>query len=301
VPCGTTVERLGHTTMSAIPTMEPADAPRTLVADLLRDGDEVVAARGGAAGRGNMALRSGRLQSSRLAEDGQPGEMVTALLALKLVADVGLVGFPNAGKSSLLAAISRARPEVAAYPFTTLHPQLGVVQPGGWSPFSVADIPGLVEGAHLNRGLGHAFLSHIERTSALCYVLDLSAEAHPCVQLSSLQHELEMYQPGLSSRPFVIAANKGDAARAEVLLRELRAEVATREARGELPGLVPPEAGGSRVTAVSALYRRNLERLVGRMHAALLHAESAAHAALSGSFAAPARRAGRGHHSSTFQ
>jgi len=197
----------------------------------------------------------------------------TLLLSLKLMADVGLVGLPNAGKSSLLAAISRATPEVAAYPFTTLSPQLGTVHLGlDRERVKVADIPGLIEGAHLNRGLGHSFLRHIERTAALCYVLDLGSTLTPHDQLRTLRQELDLYQPGLPwarSRRAVIAANKADVPGAAARLDELRAQVTLMVAEGELPELMPAEDGGSLVTAVSAKHGKNLSRLLQRVHLAV--------------------------------
>jgi len=258
--------------------MEHVSAGLTLLADLLVDGDEVLVACGGSAGRGNRSLNAGKVQNSRVIEEGQPGETVTALLTLKLVADVGLVGFPNAGKSSLLAAISRAEPKVAAYPFTTLHPQIGMASSSDevGDPFSIADIPGIIQGAHLNRGLGHGFLRHIERTTLLCYVLDLSAARPPSWQLAALQDELEMYLPGLSARSHIIVANKADTPGSQARLRQLRGVVARRWASGELPGLIAPADGGSRVTAISALEQRNLSRLTSRLGAALEEAKERA-------------------------
>jgi len=270
VPCGTTVQCLGPPTRALVPVAEVLRASPTLLADLLRDGDEALVAGGGTGGRGNVALRAGRLQSSRLAEDGIPGEQATILLTLKLVADIGLVGFPNAGKSSLLAAISNAEPQIAPYPFTTLHPQLGTVRPPNapWEEtFTVADIPGLVEGAHMNRGLGHAFLSHIERTSLLCYVLDLTcSERHPAQQLAMLQTELERYMPGLASRPCLLVANKADGVAASRRLAELRSQVAHWVNQGELASVLSPATpGASLVLPISALQQRNLGKLASRM------------------------------------
>ena len=276
VPAGTAVEMLGAPDRSRQSRMAPADAPATLLAELMHEGDSVTVARGGAGGRGNMAFKSGKLQGVNVAEDGFAGEAVTLRLALKLVADVGLVGFPNAGKSSLLRAISRAEPEVAAYPFTTLHPHLGVATTGDRDTFTVADIPGLIEGAHANRGLGHAFLQHVERTSLLAYVLDLGAAAlPPAAQLRALRRELELYQPGLGSRACVVLANKADVGGAAERLRELRAEVAAMVADGELASAVAPDDGGSRVTAVSAREEKNLARATERLFAALTRARQA--------------------------
>ena len=220
VPCGTTVHRLGEPSTSRTSQMEPAGSARTLVVELLADGERATVAQGGAGGRGNAAFRPGLQQHTRIAEDGGAGEVVTLLLSLKLIADVGLVGFPNAGKSSLLRALSNATPKVAAYPFTTLHPHLGRVlaadhrlaEPraaaaaaaagaGAEGEFTIADIPGLVDGAHADRGLGHSFLRHVERTSLLCYVLDVGgeAEAPPFEQLVSLRRELRRYTRGSRS------------------------------------------------------------------------------------------------------
>ena len=193
------------------------------VADLITDGQEYLAAAGGLGGRGNadvsspLAFKRGRPRFAARAE-GSDGDFCEAELSLKTIADVGLVGFPNAGKSSLLGAVSSSTPEVAEYPFTTLHPYVGVVRFTDADRFTIADIPGLVEGASENKGLGHRFLRHVERTSALVFVLDASH-----VQTKSLVHdflalveELERYQPGLSTKPCLLLLNKVDVAEKEV-------------------------------------------------------------------------------------
>ena len=243
VPCGTLVERLGLPSSSRTSRMEPPDAPRTTLAELLKDGDKILVARGGRGGRGNASFRQGLQQHARIAEDGGAGEAATLLLSLKLIADVGLVGFPNAGKSSLLRALSNAIPKVAPYPFTTLHPHLGRVRASAHVEFTLADIPGLVDGAHANRGLGHSFLRHIERTSLLCYVLDLESEQPAISQLTKLQRELELYLPGLGQRPCLLVANKVDVEGAPAKLRALRSAVARLRAEGELSGLIGGDGG----------------------------------------------------------
>jgi GTP-binding protein len=243
VPCGTLVERLGLPSPSRTSRMEPPDAPRTTLAELLTDGDSILVARGGRGGRGNASFRQGLQQHARIAEDGGAGEAATLLLSLKLIADVGLVGFPNAGKSSLLRALSNAVPKVAPYPFTTLHPHLGRVRASAHAEFTLADIPGLVDGAHANRGLGHSFLRHIERTSLLCYVLDLESEQPAISQLTKLQRELELYLPGLGQRPCLLVANKADVEGAPAKLRVLRSAVARLRAEGELSGLIGGDGG----------------------------------------------------------
>jgi len=238
VPCGTLVQRLGQPSASRTSRMEPPDSPTMTITELLRDGDSVCVARGGRGGRGNAAFRQGLQQHSRIAEEGGAGEAVTLLLSLKLIADVGLVGFPNAGKSSLLRALSNATPKVAPYPFTTIHPHLGRVRASKRDEFTVADVPGLVEGAHANRGLGHSFLRHLERTKLLCYVLDLEAPQAPVEQLASLRRELRLYQPGLEEQPCILVANKADVEGAPARLRALRSAVGRLRAEGGLPGLI---------------------------------------------------------------
>ena len=279
VPPGTVVHRLGAPSASKASQMEPASAPATLLGEVMRAGEELTVAKGGRGGRGNAAFfLSSVAQHATIAEEGGWGEVVTLQLALKTIADIGLVGFPNAGKSSLLRALSNATPRVAAYPFTTLHPHLGRVRASAYpeDELTVADIPGLVEGAHANRGLGHSFLRHIERTSLLAYVIDLSHESRlsPAAQLASLSSELDLYKPGLAAHPAMILGNKADTEGAAGRLAELRAEVASMRAAGGLTGLVPPPTtsesagdgdGGSAVTAVSALQGKNLPRVVHRM------------------------------------
>lgn len=188
-----------------------------LIAELNTPGERAQIALGGMGGRGNTAFKSSRHRSPQNFEPGQSGEHRRLELELKSIADVGLVGFPNAGKSTFLRAISQAKPKVASYPFTTLRPHIGVVQAITSDnalkdrTLTVADIPGLIEGAHENRGLGHEFLRHIERTKFLVYVLDLSAPiGHVLKDFEILQKELEMHEEGLSTRPCCIAANKMD-------------------------------------------------------------------------------------------
>jgi GTP-binding protein len=187
---------------------------REVLADLVRAGQRALVARGGRGGRGNARFATPTHRAPRRAEPGEPGETRTLLLELKLMAEVGLIGLPNAGKSSLLARITAARPKVAAYPFTTLTPNLGVVEAapedaaGG---FVVADIPGLIEGAAGGAGLGHQFLRHIERTRLHVHVVDVSDEAEdPCRALEVLEREMQAYDPVLLRVPRIVAANKLD-------------------------------------------------------------------------------------------
>jgi len=182
------------------------------LADLTRPGETFVLCRGGRGGRGNARFASSIRQTPRHAEDGQPGETGEFILVLKSIAQVGLVGLPNAGKSSLLAALSAAKPKIANYPFTTLHPAIGVVGSVEENRFTVADIPGLVEGAHAGKGLGHDFLRHIERCAVLLFVIDAAGTEgrEPAEDYRLLRKELREYDPVLARRPFLIVANKAD-------------------------------------------------------------------------------------------
>jgi GTP-binding protein len=200
---------------------------KEILADLANVGDKVLAVLGGRGGRGNERFLSNFNRVPRIKEEGKPGEEKVLELELKTIADAGLVGFPNAGKSTLLGAISAAKPKVASYPFTTLHPTVGVLEYDDYSRITVADIPGLIEGAHDNVGLGHAFLRHIERTHLLIYVLDMGGVdgRNPWDDFKNLRNELELYMKGLSSRPAIIVANKMDLPEAEENLSRLRCEV----------------------------------------------------------------------------
>ncbi|MDQ3398461.1 MAG: GTPase ObgE [Deinococcota bacterium] len=213
-----------------------------VLADLIEVGQTAVVAKGGLGGRGNSSFASSTRQAPRFAELGTPGEKRRLRLELRSIADVGLVGYPNAGKSSLLAALSNAKPEIASYPFTTLTPNLGVIERGG-ERFTLADIPGIIEGAHEGKGLGLEFLRHISRTRLLVYVLDI-AEA-PGDILKSLQNELGEYDPVLLELPAMVALNKVDLATPE-------------EIEGEVAGLTP---FGLPVVTVSALEGEGLEAL----------------------------------------
>jgi len=200
-----------------------------LIADLVGAGTELVVAEGGRGGLGNAALASAKRKAPGFALLGEPGEEHTIRLELKVVADVGLVGFPSAGKSSLIAALSRARPKIADYPFTTLVPNLGVVQAGD-TTFTVADVPGLIEGASEGRGLGHDFLRHIERCAALVHVVDLATMEpgrNPVEDLEVIEQELARYG-GLEDRPRLVALNKVDVPDGREMVDLVKDEIAAR-------------------------------------------------------------------------
>jgi len=217
-----------------------------VIADLTEHGQEAVVARGGRGGRGNARFATAINKAPSVSENGEPGEEKWIRLELKLLADVGLVGFPNAGKSTLIARISAARPKIADYPFTTLVPNLGVVVTKSKESFVVADIPGLIEGAHQGSGLGHEFLRHIERTRVLLFVLDTAqTEGRDVLEdYRILRRELELYRPDLKERPYLIAANKLDVPEAQVNYERLQAEF------------------GDRVYAISAVSGLGVEALV---------------------------------------
>jgi len=190
----------------------PAARAAELVADLTEHGQQFTLCRGGRGGLGNRNFATSRRQTPRFAQPGEPGDEGDYLLELRMMADVGLVGYPNAGKSTLLAAISHARPKIAAYPFTTLHPQIGIVEYPDWRRLMVCDVPGLIEGAHLNIGLGHGFLRHIQRCKVLILLLDMAGTdgRHPWDDHKALLNELSLYAPALLEKPRLVVANKMD-------------------------------------------------------------------------------------------
>jgi len=181
-----------------------------IIADLVKPGQRVIVAKGGKGGKGNARFTTPTRQAPRIATPGTPGEEKTLILELKLIADVGLVGLPNAGKSTFLSRVSAAKPKIADYPFTTLHPNLGVVKLFDEKTFIIADIPGLIEGAHKGIGLGHDFLKHIERTRVLLYLLDASKGEEVLKDFEILKKELELFNPELLKKDYLIALNKID-------------------------------------------------------------------------------------------
>jgi GTP-binding protein len=198
------------------------------LADLDHEGAEFVAAKGGRGGLGNSHFATATRQVPRFAQPGEEGEERSLILELKLLADVGLIGFPNAGKSTLISVISAARPKIADYPFTTLVPNLGVVKFEHYRSFVVADIPGLIEGAHRGAGLGHQFLRHVERTSILLHLVDISemAEGDPVENLDKINRELELYSTEIVKKPQVVVGTKtdiaGDKSRLKILKSHCR-------------------------------------------------------------------------------
>lgn len=220
-----------------------------LLGDLTLPGQTLVVARGGRGGRGNAAFKSPTNQAPRIAEKGEPGEERWLQLELKILADVGLVGLPNAGKSTLLSVISAARPKIADYPFTTLSPNLGVVTAGDYPPYVVADIPGLIEGAHEGKGLGDQFLRHIERTRLLVHVLDGSSP-QPLDDFETINRELAEFNPLLASRPQFVVFNKMDLPDARQRWPQVAAALSARD----LPHM-----------AISAVTHENVRELTLRI------------------------------------
>ncbi len=198
--------------------------------DMSEDGEEFIAAKGGNGGWGNVHFASATRQTPKFAKDGLKGQERELILELKLIADVGLAGFPNVGKSTLLSAVSAARPKIANYHFTTLEPNLGVIKMGEGKSFVMADIPGLIEGAHEGIGLGHEFLRHIERTRLIVHIVDVSGieGRNPIEDYEKINNELSLYSKSLAERPQIVAANKTDIIQDESLLEEFRKYIADK-------------------------------------------------------------------------
>ena len=224
---------------------------RKLLCDMDEKNRRFVAAKGGAGGRGNARFATAENRAPRFAENGEDGEERWLTLELKLLADVGIIGLPNSGKSTLISKISSAKPKIANYPFTTLVPNLGVVELENYKTFVVADVPGLVEGAHKGSGLGIRFLKHIERTSVLVHLIDVSegSREEPTTAYRTLTTELERFNPEILKKSKIIVANKIDLPHREESIAALR-EIA--------------EKGGFEFAAVSAVTGMNLKALVGK-------------------------------------
>jgi GTP-binding protein len=236
------------------------------LADLTSLGQEVQVAKGGRGGLGNAHFVTSTNRAPRKVQPGEPGDERTLILKLKLLADVGLVGYPNAGKSTLISRISAARPKIANYPFTTLTPHLGVVTLSGDRSFVVADVPGLIEGAHEGHGLGHQFLRHVERTKVLAHLVDVSSESgrDPVSDLDTIRRELSLYDATLLTRPQIIVATKADAVDDPSRLEALK----TRARALKLPFLAISAVAGDGIPALlEALWKpiaegREAERLL---------------------------------------
>lgn len=247
VPVGTVVYRI-----------EPPGAVPEQVADLAAEGQRVLAAQGGRGGLGNAQFATSTNRAPRRFQPGLPGDVWALRLQLKLLADVGLVGYPNAGKSTLISRISAAKPKIADYPFTTLTPHLGVVSLSDDRSFVVADIPGLIEGAHHGQGLGHQFLRHIERTKVLVYLVDVSSasEREPADDLTVLRRELELFRADLLERPQVVVATKIDS----LDDKERVARLTAKAAEWSLPVLTISAVTGQGVPALLEAMWRGMTR-----------------------------------------
>lgn len=200
---------------------------KEMIADLTEHGQQFLLCKGGKGGLGNQHFATSKHQTPRFAQPGHPGDEGDFQLELRILAEIGLVGYPNAGKSTLLTTISKARPKIAPYPFTTLHPQIGVMEFEDYHRMTVCDIPGLIDGAHQNVGLGHAFLRHIQRCKALVLLIDMAGidSRKPWDDFKQLRKELELYDPEMLEKPFIVAANKMDMEEAEENYKTFRKKV----------------------------------------------------------------------------
>jgi GTP-binding protein len=223
VPVGTIVWPAGEKERPTPGPQRSISNPEDAIVDLTSDGQEFLLCQGGAGGKGNVHFKSSRNRAPREYTEGEEGESGHFLLELHTIADAGFIGYPNAGKSTLLRTISAARPKVAAYPFTTLHPIIGVVEFSEYRRATIADIPGLIEGAHRGLGLGHEFLRHITRCRIFLFVVDVAGSEgrNPVEDLQRLRKELDLYDPLLSQRPWFVIANKMDLPDAEENLQAL--------------------------------------------------------------------------------
>ena len=221
-----------------------------LLKDLVEAGQQIVVARGGKGGRGNTAYTTPTNQAPRQADPGEPGEERLLRLELKLIADIGLVGLPNAGKSTLLSRLSRARPKIADYPFTTTEPQLGIIELSGLRRLVMADLPGLIEGAHTGVGLGDTFLRHIERTGVILHIVDVmpgNGHPSPAEAYRTIREELQQYSAKLAAKPELVVANKMDLTGSLAAVDQLRGEL------------------GMEVVGISAVVGEGLDRLLEQL------------------------------------
>jgi GTP-binding protein len=221
----------------------------TLMGDLVEEGQQLVICKGGRGGRGNTRFKTSKNKAPRLAEKGEPPEVKNIRLELKLIADIGIIGVPNAGKSTLLSVVSNAKPKIAPYPFTTLQPNLGVVDLDDEIHLILADIPGLIEGAHRGEGLGHDFLKHIQRTRVLIHVLDGLAE-DPFLDLAQINSELALFDPALGDKSQIVVLNKMDLPEVEAKWDELMKQLKTK--------------GYSDVYAISAITNQDIKPVLYR-------------------------------------
>ena len=228
-------QKTGHSGQDLVIELPPGTIVRDAdTGDIVKDfsvaGESFIIARGGRGGKGNTHFKSSTHRTPRFAQPGGPGELKRLQLELKLLADVGIVGLPNAGKSTLISVVSSARPKIADYPFTTLVPNLGVVKAGNHEPFVMADIPGLIEGAHAGTGLGIRFLRHVERTRLLVHLIDAGGidPENPLEAFDTVNREMALYSPALARKPQVVALNKLDLTGTEERARAFKAALGKR-------------------------------------------------------------------------
>ncbi len=239
------------------------DETKEILADFTEKGQRVVIVKGGRGGRGNVRFQTAKNPAPEIAEKGEPGQERWLRLELKLLADVGLIGMPNAGKSTIISQVSGSKPKIADYPFTTIVPNLGVVQLEPGMSFVMADVPGLIEGAHEGQGLGHRFLRHVERTRVLIHVVDMSgfSQREPWEDFATINNELKLYRADLADRPQIVAANKMDMPEAKEKLAEFKMRIGKNNNGEEY-----------QIFELSALTGEGLQKLMYQAYDLLQHA-----------------------------